>query len=602
MKKTGMGFWTFHPKTKCSFWATETFRLFGFGAMNAPIKIKDVLARIHPDDRPSVVSSVELLGQKPYDVEYRFTRPDGQVRHMHSVSVPTPDVDSDAVLGIVQDITDVRQRDRDFEDIRQRYEMISENIEDMVTVSEPNGQLVYVSSYAVELLAWQPTEIIGRFVSDFIHPDESPMLATCSERIRRGESIGRQIFRLRRRDGSYVWTESTVKVIRDAVGNVLRQIAVTRDVTDRLRREEELHRSKDTLERAQRLSHIGNWEFNFLTGELYWSEEVHCIFGFPPDLRMNFDRLIQSVHPDDVDKVLEAKRCAIQGLTHDLEYRIFRPNGDERVIHAQGEGVYENDEIVAAVGVLHDITQRKLTERALQESQMLLQKSDKLSAVGQLAAGIAHEIRNPLTSLKGFTQLMNTQATSETRPFFDLMMDELNRIQSILGELLVLAKPQVTHHIVCPIGTILHDVVALLSAQAVMQDVVIDVQLDDDIPEFCCDPNQLKQVFVNVIKNALEAMETGGVLTIQAELDRSEIVTRIIDTGIGIPSDAIPRLGDPFYTTKETGTGLGLLMTQRIVATHNGQLIIDSVVGEGTTVTVRLPVVGDPSAFEDVQT
>jgi two-component system, sporulation sensor kinase A len=223
-------------------------------------------------------------------------------------------------------------------------------------------------------------------------------------------------------------------------------------------------------------------------------------------------------------------------------------------------------------------------------SEELLLNSEKLSAVGQLAAGVAHEIRNPLTALKGFAQLLKSSCTGPERRYLDIMQNELDRIEVILNELLVLAKPQAVKFHPQPIGVLLHEVTTLLSTQAVLKNVVIESSVDPHGPMVNCEQNQLKQVFVNIIKNAIEAMPKGGRLSITATTDDEMVCIQFIDEGEGIPEDLVPKLGEPFFTTKEKGTGLGLLMSHKIIFAHQGTIDISSVVGKGTTVSVVLPV------------
>jgi two-component system sporulation sensor kinase A len=231
--------------------------------------------------------------------------------------------------------------------------------------------------------------------------------------------------------------------------------------------------------------------------------------------------------------------------------------------------------------ILKDITNKKETEK-------MLQKAEKLTIVGQLAAGIAHEIRNPLTAIKGFTQLLSNMGH---RDYTEVILTELDRIEKIVSDLLVLAKPQVSHLEEINLEELIEGVVTLLKTQAIMYniDIISDIRLKDPLIE--AEADQIKQVLINLIKNAIEAMPDGGIVTIEAEWNYScdYVVIRIVDEGVGIPKDQISRLGEPFFSTKEKGTGLGLMICQRIIKNHKGSLEIESEVNKGTTFTIRLP-------------
>ncbi len=226
-------------------------------------------------------------------------------------------------------------------------------------------------------------------------------------------------------------------------------------------------------------------------------------------------------------------------------------------------------------------------EREKCEAEELLRNSDKLATVGQLAAGVAHEIRNPLSVISGYIQLLKKD--QKQSPYFDIIHDELNRINSIISEFLLLSKPNSLHLETKDLKVIIEDVITLLSAQANFKNVVIEMKKPANAVEVECEENQIKQVLINLVKNGIEAMPSGGILTIELVDDNHHAKIRISDEGVGIPKDELTRLGQPFYTTKETGTGLGLMVSLKILEHHQGSIIFNSVEGEGTMVEVTLP-------------
>lgn len=239
--------------------------------------------------------------------------------------------------------------------------------------------------------------------------------------------------------------------------------------------------------------------------------------------------------------------------------------------------------LIGTVITFKDITQLKKT-------QELLIKSDKLSAVGQLAAGVAHEIRNPLTALKGFLQLMKT--TNEKEQYYiEIMQKELQRIEFIVNEFLFVSKPQATHFVTRTVDSIVMSTIELLHPQALLGNIEIEAEITPDLPLVSCDEHQIKQVFINILKNALEAMVQGGTLRIQAEPanNGNHVTIRFIDQGCGIAPERLPKLGEPFYSTKEKGTGLGLMVCYRIIEAHGGYMEIRSKLEEGTIVEITLP-------------
>lgn len=239
--------------------------------------------------------------------------------------------------------------------------------------------------------------------------------------------------------------------------------------------------------------------------------------------------------------------------------------------------------IVSLISVSRDMTERNRMEE-------LLRRSEKLTTVGELAAGVAHEIRNPLTTLRGFMQLQKENKKFNER-HIDIMLSEIDRINLIVSEFLILAKPQAVLYQEKDIRLILEDVVSLLDSQAHLCDTVFKYDFPDEEIRVHCEENQLKQVFINVFKNAMEAMPLGGTITITLSISDSNYVRiSIQDEGVGIPQEMLSKLGEPFFSNKESGTGLGLMISHRIIQGHKGTLEVESKVDEGTLIKIFLPI------------
>jgi two-component system CheB/CheR fusion protein len=244
------------------------------------------------------------------------------------------------------------------------------------------------------------------------------------------------------------------------------------------------------------------------------------------------------------------------------------------------------------VVTLIDITELKharMTEDFTEQKNKLelLHTSEMLSVVGLLAAGIAQEIRNPLTTLKGFTKMI--APSTDKINYIEIMASELEQIEAITDELLILARPQKQLFEQNDIVLILQEVISMFEPQAIVFNVEMITKFADLVPYVNCVPNQLKIVFSNIIRNSIEAMPTGGDLLIKVKVGADEsVIISFSDNGPGIPEDKLTKLGDTFYTTKQDGIGLGLMVSYKIIESHQGTISVTSTWGKGTFVEIIL--------------
>ncbi|WP_050183207.1 ATP-binding protein [Domibacillus robiginosus] len=225
----------------------------------------------------------------------------------------------------------------------------------------------------------------------------------------------------------------------------------------------------------------------------------------------------------------------------------------------------------------------------MEQKEEYIRKTEKMNIVGQLAAGVAHEIRNPLTSLKGFVQLIDQEYSIDPK-YTKIMLGELERIEFVSSEMLALAKPEVTLKKRISLYHLMKDVVELLNMQAITENITIDMKPFEEKIQLEGNANQLKQVFINILKNAVEASPKNSIITIRHKQLDGRLAVSVTDQGAGMPEERLKKLGEPFYTNKEKGTGLGLMVSMRIIKEHNGDIAFQSKEGEGTKVTVSLPL------------
>ncbi|WP_051621082.1 PAS domain S-box protein [Paenibacillus sp. UNC451MF] len=432
-----------------------------------------------------------------------------------------------------------------------------------------DGELIY-------RLGHTPEQIVGSELKDFISLEIAEKKEEYYKRAWQGEED--VLYEGLLNQITYLASLRPIK--RD--GQVVEVIASCIDITERKRAEEDLRATKEMLESLITNTSDAIDVIDLQGHVLQINDAFERIYGWSGEEIIGKQLpLIPDEQKDELKQIVN--QLLSGGEITDYETIRLHKDGSVLQVSLTISPIKNADgETIAIAGISRDITERKKTEE-------LLRKSDRLAVVGQLAAGLAHEIRNPLTSLKGFLQLMYERGPNQQR-YYDIMSSELNRINFIVSEFLIIAKPQVIEFNVKSLKQIIQTVIQLIEPEATMNNVQISLQMPKKDPiMICCSEFQIKQVFINLLKNAIEAMPNGGEIKVEVYQDQQEVNIRIADNGNGIPQERLAFLGEPFYTTKEKGTGLGLMMCYKIIETHQGKIHIQSQINAGTEVYMTLP-------------
>jgi len=233
---------------------------------------------------------------------------------------------------------------------------------------------------------------------------------------------------------------------------------------------------------------------------------------------------------------------------------------------------------------------RDLSE--IKKLQDRIRAADRFAAIGKVAAGVAHEIRNPLFGITSVAQILarETEEDSPLRQLIDAMLSETSRLNTLVEELLLYGKPTKAALAPTDVHGLMEDVLDFHKAAIEAKGITLSKEFDPHLPELKLDPHQMRQVFLNILYNALDAINKDGEIRLRTTAHDNNAVIRISDTGMGIPSEEIPKVFDLFFTTKEKGTGLGLAICRKIVEDHGGSVTLHSVNGKGTTVEISLPL------------
>ncbi|MEW4282679.1 PAS domain S-box protein [Priestia koreensis] len=468
----------------------------------------------------------------------------------------------------------------------ERLSTLINSMVDFVNFKDGEGRWIEANDFGLELFQLQDIPYKGKTDQQLAtySPNFSEALQACTgsdEQVWMNGKVTRFEEKIPLPDGTYK-TFDTIKVplfMHDGSRKGL--VIIGRDITQRVEMENRLNESEQKYKSLfdynpepvfmmDLTGRIQDVNTQFLNALGYTYEEL---MGRPVCL------LLEKVTASEVQKIIRRIVTSRKG-TRNGDVQFLNQGGQSVLLHCTSVPMIVNDEIKGVICYGKDVT-------VIRETQERLRKSEKLSVVGELAASVAHEVRNPLTSLKGFVQLLE-QEDEKHQHYYSIMIDELNRINRIVSELLMLAKPQETPLSRCNIFDLLIGVKNLMDSQAHYYGASIDVSYSGEGPSLLLgETDQLKQIFINLIKNAVEASATKIDIRIMKQEESIQVIVQ--DNGIGIERDRIKHLGEPFYSSKEKGTGLGLTITHRIIHSHGGTIQYESEVGIGTTVIVTFP-------------
>lgn len=447
---------------------------------------------------------------------------------------------------------------------------------DGIVIVDLEGKVLGVNKKFEELHGWTRDELIGEVLP--MTPADLRDEALY-QRIIQGEAItGLETLKLRK-DGSSFYANITISPVKDEHGQVIAFVGIERDITEKKKADAEL---KESEERYRVLVESS-------PEPIVVYEDFIIVFVNPAALQligagsakeMIGEPVSRFLHPDDLAILPEqlGQLFTEQRASDIVEKRLIRLDGEIISVEVKAVPIKFQGKLSVLL-LFRDVTFRKKTEE-------IIRRSEKLSVIGQLAAGVAHEIRNPLTALKGFLQLLKEKQTN----YVDIMMVEVDRINYIVNEFMSIAKPHALTFVDADLVPLIENVVEFMQPQALLFNVQMRLNLYSDYFVIQCAPNRIKQVLMNVLKNAIESMPHGGFVDITVcNKSDGKILIQVADQGTGIPQEQLANLGEPFFSSKENGTGLGLVVCYRIIESHKGEMTIESKINQGTIVNIELP-------------
>jgi PAS domain S-box-containing protein len=463
------------------------------------------------------------------------------------------------------------------------------------------GTVLSVNTFGAAQLGYSVSELLGQSVLKVFPADEQPVaqsnVAICLENI--GQTHSWEICKVRK-DGSSLWVRENAKAVR-RLDNQLIVLIACEDVTERKEAENALRQSEMYLAEAQRLSHTGSFGWRVASGKIIWSEETFRVFGYDKVPSIKHATIFQRVHPEDRARVEQTiDRASSDGKDFEHGYRLLMPDGSVKHVHATAHAVTDASGGIEFVGAVTDVTSRKRAEAELHEAQANLAHVTRVTALGELAASIAHEVNQPLaavvTNAAACLRWLDRDPANlnEARATLRSIINDGNRAGEVIQRVRALVN-KTTDRKALHINEVVNEVMSLVQHELFSHRVALRLELAPALPPVLADRIQLQQVILNLVINGIEAMQPVAdrprELVIRTRQDETDqVLVTVSDCGVGVAAEDVDRLFDAFFTTKSDGMGMGLSICRSIVDAHGGRLSASGNTGPGATFQFTLPL------------
>lgn len=519
-------------------------------------------------------------------VRVRF-RHSGEVRYLDCVlRTIVQGGELRGISGLARDVTHEREAEL-------RFTELFETLQEGVYFSTPDGQLLDVNPAMVRMLGYDRKEELLRVNARDLYPDSEQRLALVRE-LEEKSAFHDRVITLRRKDGRTIRCLDTATAIRDRSGNILRHHGTLIDITERLEIERRLQQEQEFIRRLidsypdiiAVLDRRGRFTFV--------SQRIEAALGYPPQELLGRP-LGERTHPEDRPMLEQRFQSLIGGESTmvQVEYRTKHKDGSWRTFHANASPLCGAEgKITGVVASARDVTE-------LQRLEQQLIQSEKLVAMGQMIAGVAHELNNPLTAILGSTELLRERAPEDiSRRQAELVYQQARRAINIVQDLLAFSQPAKPSRTRLDLVELVQRALHLHGQSLSESQISVDLRREADLPALMGDPNRLIQVFLNLIINAEQAIREireSGTLRVRFGQSNANLWVSFQDDGVGIRPNVLPKIFDPFFTTKRPGrgTGLGLSICLAIVREHGGNIEVQTPPEGGSIFTVSLPAAGD---------
>ncbi len=501
-----------------------------------------------------------------------------------------------------------RRAEKELREAEERFRGAFDDAAVGMALNSPDGRFIQVNRALCEMLGRSEEELLASTFGDITHPDDLDLSVEHVRQLLDGERNGYQIEkRYIHAEGHEVWISLSVSTVKTEEGEPAYMVAQMQNITGRRQAQEELLRSQARLAEAQRMAHLGNWEWDLETGELSWSDEVFRIYGYEPgEFKPSLDRLMNVVHPGDRDLLSKRIDAALhRGEPYDFTHRVVLPGGEERIVHRQARIVRdERGEPLRMVGTVQDTTERRKAEEELERARDAADAANR--AKSEFLANMSHEIRTPMNGVIGMTGLLlDTGLTQEQSEYTETIRLSGENLLTVINDILDFSRIESgkleLEETDFDLGIIVEEALGLFAERAHNKGLELASLVEPDIPTALrSDSGRLTQVLTNLLGNAIKFTERGEVILRAGLIEQSEdsVMVRfeVSDTGIGITEEQRGRLfqsftqADASTTRRYGGTGLGLAISRQLVGLMGGTIGVQSEPGAGSTFFFEVPL------------
>jgi PAS domain S-box-containing protein len=543
----------------------------------------------------------EGMGEKVC-TEMLIQNPQNQVKETEVCVAPTRSEDGRIkTYAYIRDITERKKFEKELKESEEKYRNLFESVRHGLFISTKEGHFLDCNQAMWGLLGYENKEEFLKIdiVKDlYLNPEDRN---TFMELVETLGFIKDFEVEFKKKNGERITVLLTATAKRDEKGTIIGYEGLNIDITDRKKMERELKEANDFLMNLIESSVDGIIVTDMKGDILIFNKGAENLLGYKAEEvveKMNIRSIYQ---PGVAKEVMEKLRSPDFGGVGKLtSFPIFHRRKDGGLIEGDLSASIVYDEKkneIASVGIFKDLRERLKMERELREIQQALLQSEKLAAMGRLTSQIAHELNNPIYGIMNTLELLKTEIPHESkrRRILELSLSEIQRLSEMLRNMLSFSKPEEEKRRPIKIDELLEGILLMMEKQMRESNIQVETFFDPDIPEIMASTNQMRQVMLNLIKNAKEAMPKGGILTVRTKREEDKVLILIQDTGLGIPEEIRDKIFEAFFTTKQKvkGVGLGLSVCYGIIKDHGGEIKVESEEGKGTTFTIRLPITSE---------